>query len=283
MLLPFLHRRTDWAVYLDKEAEGAGGKAEETKPGGEGTGTAVAGGEGAATKPGESKGGKAAAVAGEGEGAAEPGWKDRRIGELTGNWREEQRQNTEAKRQLDVANATIAELRAGKGTEGMLTKAQAEDLANARAVVLAQQMDFNKECDKAVSAGRAEFDDFDARLNSFRQIGGMDPQNAKWANFITAALETGEAHRIIHDLGGDLDQASKIMEMPPLRMVAAMTKLVTVREDTVVTKTPKPLRQTRGSAKAEPTLEDTEMSTDEWMKMRDRDVQAKRKAGLSIQ
>lgn len=285
-------------LYRSPEGEGAGSGGEgegKDKPAGQGDGSAEGKGSGEAAAAGSGEGegesdgksGKGSAKPGD-EGGDNAGWKDRRIGELTATRRQAEQRAAELQQQLEAANRALADARAGK-MDGLIPKDEAVRMAKEQAVALAAQMRFNEQCEATVANGRREFEDFDGRLNALRQVGGLDPNNPKWTNFVTAALETGEAHRILHELGGNLDEASRILDMTPLKMVAAMTKLTAgeggkgAGTGSGVTRAPKPFKPLKGAAAKEPSLEDDNLSTADWIKLREKDVIAKRKEGMTIQ
>jgi hypothetical protein len=102
-----------------------------------------------------------------------------------------------------------------------------------------------------------------------------DPQQANVYNsFLVAAIETGEGARIIHDLGGNLDEAARIMAMSPMRMAVELTKL-SMRQAAPTTSAPRPIRpvgnnrsHNAGINPDDPDRSDG-LSTAEWMRRRE--------------
>lgn len=142
----------------------------------------------------------------------EPGWKDREIARL---------------RAKLAANA-------GKPDDlppppaGSLTEADVERRANERAEQLAAKRIFDQACNETVQAGRTAHPDFDSRLAGLKEL--VDPRDASqvqtYNDFLAAVLETGDqAAEIIYALGGDQDEAARIMTLPPVKLAAALAGL----------------------------------------------------------
>lgn len=160
-----------------------------------------------------------------------PDWRDRRISTLTGQNHEKQRRIAELEAQLATARGTTQPAAPATppappaGGPDFEARVQAE--ASARA--------FSARCDEAANVGNGMFSDFQARVTSLTNVAGINRQPgapndpaavANYNGFLAAALETGEAPRLIHFLGGDQNEASRILSLPPMRMAVELTKLV---------------------------------------------------------
>jgi hypothetical protein len=92
--------------------------------------------------------------------------------------------------------------------------------------------------------------------------------------FLEAALETGEADGIIHRLGGDLNEATRILALPPVKMAMEVGKIGDqLGGGKEPSKAPKPIRPVGSSspttsAKPDDPEHGHEMKIDDWMKAR---------------
>lgn len=134
-------------------------------------------------------------------------------------------------------------------------------------------------------AGRTQYADFDVRVGKLvGLVDGNDPQAvANYNQFLSAALETGEASRLIHSLGGDLDEASRILGLTPIRMAVELTKMA-ARPPSEMSNAPRPLNpvgsqgvNNRATFGPDDPSSDN-LSTEEWMRRRNEQITARRNA-----
>jgi hypothetical protein len=169
--------------------------------------------------------------------------------------------------------------------------AKAEQLANAKADQIAAAREFNAKSNEVVTAGREAYtkEVFDGAVNSLKQlITPEDPSTVqKHYDLIAGLIETGEAPRLIVELGKDLELADKIMNLSPLKMGIELAKLAAAKPEEV-SKAPKPItpigRQSASHVKIEPGDKDRadNLSTAEWMARRQADIMARRAAGERV-
>lgn len=200
------------------------------------------------------------------EEKAKPDWKDRRIAALTAKLREKEQAKPAVK------------------PEGVKPEEQDLDALVESRVQQKVAIDaFNKACADAATAGRETFgaEEFDARLKQFQQVVDPTDQNQVIAynTFLAAAIETGAAPKLIHALGGDLEEAERILSLPPVRMAVELTKLAN-KDVTEVSGAPKPIRPVAsGSGVAHTSISpddasrSDQLSTAEWMKRRNAQVE----------
>jgi hypothetical protein len=98
--------------------------------------------------------------------------------------------------------------------------------------------------------------------------------------FLEAALETGNAEAIIHRLGSDLNLASRILGMSPVKMAMEVGKLADGKT-TDPSKAPKPIRpvgSTSPVTTARPDDPDrgAEMSMEDWIHARSKQAAERR-------
>lgn len=260
-------------VMRGPEDEGAGGGGEAD------VGDAQA--EEATPSEGEGDAGEGESVEGE-EGAAEAEnpapqkqtpWFQRRIDELTKARREAERALEAQNKEVELLRATLAretdpEVRKQIGAE--LTEAQIEEKARQLAAQQAEVTAFNNACNAVYEQGVSTHADFKEVLGNYTSLGGLSQE------FLSAALETEAPHEVIYALGKDLDEAARIMELPPLKKAVAMERLAAkLKKPAPVSKAPAPIKPVGGN-KGGSTPDPEKMSTKEWMAWREKELKAKR-------
>lgn len=192
-------------------------------------------------------------------------WRDRRIAQLTA------RLKTEAPAPK-VEEAPKAD---------MVPAAEVDRLANERAAMLAQRAAFNQQCNDAAAQGRKDFPDFDASVGElFKLVDKSDPNSRqRYDQFLEAALETGEASKIIYSLGRDLNEAARIMDLSPIKRAQELASLAASDAQPVST-LPKPVQPVggRNSGPGEISPDDPvraeKLSSAEWHRRRQAQVDA---------
>jgi len=211
-------------------------------------------------------------------------WKDRRIGELTARTRELRAELERLRAGQPAQNGAASQPRMPNGQYGAMPpdqgeiNRQIEELANIKAA----NQEFNRRCNEVAEVGRRAYPDFDLQVS--RLVGlvdSNDPQGVQGYNaFLNAALETGEASKIIHALGGDLNEASRILSLNPVRMAVELTRMAEkpVRE---LSSAPRPLNPAATNGQAQRTSASPDdpgsdnMSTAEWMRRREEQLQTR--------
>jgi hypothetical protein len=199
-------------------------------------------------------------------------WAEDRVAKLTAQLRETQEK-------LLAAQTSTTQPDAAR-------EAEINALANQRAQELAATAKFNSDCDAAAQIGRKEFPDFEARIGELRRLvtPGDPTSSAAQVALVQAALQTGEAHRVLHRLGGDLNEAARIMALPPMAMAVEIAK-VALRDPVIVDPPlPKPITPVgaRGAPHTEISPDDPErgekLSIADWMARRNAQVEEMWKA-----
>lgn len=188
-------------------------------------------------------------------------WRDRRIAQLTARLREEQAKNAKPPTADPPATAPG------------LTEADVER----RAAELAATQTFNRMCNDAAQAGRQAYPDFDSKVNELRRLVDVnDPASvAAYNSMLAAAIETGEAPRLLHELGSDLNEASRILALPALKMGVELTRLALGGVAPGGTRAPKPITPVRATGAPHTAIDPTDpdrsdaLSTAEWMRRRE--------------
>src|SRR5215472_13236711 len=205
-------------------------------------------------------------------------WRDRRIGELTQRTRELRAELERARAGQAPPNGQHQQPPNPQGyppPDQNLIDAQIQQ----RAEILAANQEFNRRCNEVAEAGRRSYADFDLQVS--RLVGlvdANDPQGIQSYNaFLNAALETGEASKIIHALGGDLNEASRILALNPVRMAVELTRLA-ARPMTELSNAPRPINPASTAVQAQRTSTSPDdpgsdnMSTAEWMRRREEQI-----------
>lgn len=205
-----------------------------------------------------------------------PKWAQARINKLTA----EKHGYASANQQLAEENKSLRALLEKGGTPApteeqkrTMTAAQIEQLANQRAAEMTQVQRFNEQCNAVYEQGTKEFPDFKDVLQVYADLGGLNPV------FVQAAIETGAAHAVLYHLAKDPDRASEILSLQPLKMAVEVAKLagkLTTKVPAPVSNAPEPIKPVKGAAVADKNPE--EMTTQEWMEWREKDLSKRRRA-----
>ena len=213
-------------------------------------------------------------------------WRDRRIGEQQARIRE-LRARIE---QYERSNTSGTPAQGQNGYTGAPPDPlEIERQVQERATAMAAINDFNRRCDEVASAGRTAYPDFDGRVQKLvGLVDGNDPQAvATYNSFLSAAMETGDAARLIHDLGGDLDEASRILSLSPVRMAVELTKRAVQGQErrsgpAPVSGAPRPINPAASAGQgqrhvvAADSPDSDQMPTSEWMRRREEQLAARR-------
>lgn len=196
-------------------------------------------------------------------------WYEKRIDQLTREWRQTQQRAADLERQL--AAQTVVP------PQGTLPEEEIDRRANLRAQQIAAQESFNRTCDTIYDSGVTTHgqQEFDISLNTLKGVcGGILPPQ-----LIEAAAETGRAAEVIFALGQAPDKAMEMLSLPPLKMaarVAAMAAGLGVKPRPV-SKVPEPIvPQVGGRGVAANSVEDPGLSMAEFAKLREKQVAERR-------
>lgn len=160
----------------------------------------------------------------------------------------------------------IEERRKQQGGQ-QLTQEQVDELVNRR---VAQQR-FAEEAQKVYDGGKKDFDDFEQVMNTYKTIGGLQP------TALQAAMELGNAHKILYTLARDPNEAYRVMQLPPAAQAAALAKIsngLGREKGGKVSKAKEPVEAVvDGSGGADnrsdnEKLSDSNLSMDEWTRLR---------------
>ncbi|PZX29466.1 hypothetical protein C7416_104471 [Cupriavidus phytorum] len=185
-------------------------------------------------------------------------WFQKRIGELTREKYEAKRAADEARAEAERYRQALAQGQQGERTEPEFdVEALAEKKANQK---LAEQR-FNDACNKVYATGKSEFQDFDQAVSNLQMVGAN-------RDFLELATTSDAGHKLLHHLGTDLDEAARIMVLPPIQMARELTRLeFKLSQPAVkpVSKAPAPIKPV-GTGGATSTGLSDDLPIDEWMR-----------------
>ena len=197
-------------------------------------------------------------------------WRDRRIAQLTARLRESERRSAGATPSAPPATET----------------AELDALVQARAAELSAAETFTRQCNETAAAGRAAFPDFDTSVVALKSLveGGDQADLVRYNQLLVAAIETGEAPRLLHVLGKDLDEASRLMALSPVKMGIEMARLAAKAPAAEPSGIPRPIRPVSPGSGSHERIDPDDperadrLSTREWMARREAKLAARVRA-----
>lgn len=199
-------------------------------------------------------------------------WKDDRIAKLT-------RDLNEARRAAAAALAPVQK----PGESEADFNARVDAAASAKAAQLAAQADWDRQCNAVADAGRKEFPDFNERLGRIQAtVNGQDPAEvATYNEVISAAIETGQGHKVLYALGADPAEYQRLVKLNPVKRAmeigAISQRLVNDKEPSGA---PKPITPIGSSGehyegiKPDDPTRGMKLPMKEWMKQREEQARA---------
>lgn len=145
---------------------------------------------------------------------------------------------------------------------------QAQEIANRNA--------FDAQVAAEVARGQGAYADFNQVASALQQFGELP------RTFVEAALATGKGADVIYALGKDSLEASRILTLPPVQQAVALAQLAgSVKAPAappVVSNAPAPVTPKVGGGKTTntPSLEDENMSTADWIALREKQLAAQK-------
>lgn len=150
-----------------------------------------------------------------------PAWVERRFAEMTRGRHEAERRADALQRDLDNALA-LAKAGGAKADQNQLPAARQpvsdDELINQRAAQLVEQQAFNKRSNDVYAAGVAEHPDFDQSLKTLGMLGATP-------DFFRSIVDLEDAHKVLHALGSNPDEAARILSLSPLQQGRELERL----------------------------------------------------------
>lgn len=139
---------------------------------------------------------------------------------------------------------------------------------------LAKQNEWKNTTEKIWNEGLSKYGDWAPQLNNMAQILGGIP-----ISLTEAAIESGAPHEVLYHLAKNVDEAARIAILPPTRQAVAIAKLAqNVSAPRKVTSAPPPISpKVQGIGSAPASLDDPNISMEEWARLRNEQAMARRK------
>lgn len=139
---------------------------------------------------------------------------------------------------------------------------------------LAKQQSWKDTTDKIWNEGLQKYGDWAPQLNNMAQIlGGIPP------SLTEAAIESGTPHEVLYHLAKNPDEAARIALLPPTRQAVAVAKLAQgMNAPRRVSAAPPPISpKVNGSGTVAASLDDPNISMEEWARLRNEQTSRRRR------
>lgn len=190
-----------------------------------------------------------------------------RIGQLT-------RQKRELEERLQAMEAPQQQYYGQQEAPAGVDPKQIQMEIYRQAQELAKQNEWKNTTEKIWNEGLAKYGDWAPQLNNMAQILGGIP-----VTLTEAAIESGSPHEVLYHLAKNPDEAARIALLPPTRQAVAVAKLAqNVNAPRRVTAAPPPISpKVQGIGSAPASLDDPNISMEEWARLRNEQAMARRK------
>lgn len=190
-----------------------------------------------------------------------------RIGQLT-------RQKRELEERLQAMEAPQQQYYEAPQGAGGVDPKQIQMEIYRQAHELAKQNEWKNTTEKIWNEGLSKYGDWAPQLNNMAQILGGIP-----TTLTEAAIESGAPHEVLYHLAKNVDEAARIALLPPTRQAVAVAKLAqNVSAPRKVTSAPPPISpKVQGIGSAPASLDDPNISMEEWARLRNEQAMARRK------
>jgi hypothetical protein len=190
-----------------------------------------------------------------------------RIGQLT-------RQKRELEERLQAMEAPQQQYYDAPQNAGGVDPKQIQMEIYRQAQELAKQNEWKNTTEKIWNEGLNKYGDWAPQLNNMAQILGGIP-----TTLTEAAIESGNPHEVLYHLAKNPDEAARIALLPPTRQAVAVAKLAqNVSAPRKVTSAPPPISpKVQGIGSAPASLDDPNISMEEWARLRNEQVMNRRR------
>jgi len=185
-------------------------------------------------------------------------------------------QLTRQKRELEERLAQVAayqQPQAPEGNEGLDPRVVQLEIQR-QAQEIARNQSWKETTDRVWSEGLNKYGDWAPQLNNMAQLLGGIPQT-----LTEAAIETGTPHEVLYHLAKNPDEAARIVMLPPMKQAVAIAKLAqTMNAPKRVSSAPPPVTpKVQGIGSAVASLDDPNISMEEWARLRNEQIKSRRK------
>jgi hypothetical protein len=133
----------------------------------------------------------------------------------------ENREKWEARREADLWRNRVQEYERQQHQQG-LPQNEAVERAKQELRLEQQQTDFNRQCNEVYRKGQAEYADFDDAVKSLNATGWGNRPDA-----LAMLTSLPDAHRVYRELAGNLDNAGRMLNLPPTQMAMELARMAT--------------------------------------------------------
>jgi hypothetical protein len=133
----------------------------------------------------------------------------------------ENREKWEARREADLLRQRVAEYERAQPQPGQ-PASDAEERAYQRLAAEQRQQDFNRQCNEVYRKGQAEYQDFDEAVRALNATGWGNRPDA-----LMALTSMPDAHKVYRELASNLDNAGRILQLPPMQMAMELARMAT--------------------------------------------------------
>lgn len=151
-----------------------------------------------------------------------PAWVEKRFAEMTRSRHEAERRAEAAERDRDNALA-LANAKLGEGEQHQAPARQSAPVNDDQriqqaAAELVKTQRFTERANEVYAAGVADHSDFDDSLRNLQML-GASPE------FFQSIVDLEDAHKVLHALGSNPEEASRILALPPLKQGRELERL----------------------------------------------------------
>lgn len=208
------------------------------------------------------------------------------------DWRDGEIAKLRAQLERERAKPAIAAAPTAPAQRSGESDAAFDARVTARAQQIAEAQRFNQQCEAAAASGRSAFGgDFDARIGQIasKLIDRNDPGSvARYNQFLLDAFDAADndpakVAKVMYELGGNLDEAYRVINLSSVKRGAELAKLGSATP-TSVSGAPKPITPigSRGERHESVSASDPgradQLSTANWMERRNAEVAAREAA-----
>lgn len=162
-----------------------------------------------------------------------PEWVQRRFAEMTRSRHDAQREADEAKAQAETYRRLLEATQRGEQVEpnqqpGAKPAVNDEDRIQQAAQRLNAEQSFNTRCNSVFETGKAELPGFEEAVKNLGMVGVTNA-------FLADVVGLDDAHKVLHALGSNPDEAIRILALPPLQQGRELERIAS-KAPTRVTK-----------------------------------------------
>lgn len=198
-----------------------------------------------------------------------PAWVERRFSEMTKAKYEAQREAETARAEAETYRRLLEATQRGETPDPAKPQAQAPVNDEARiqqaARKIAETQTFNDRCNSVFETGKTEFSDFEASVKNLGMAGVTQ-------EFIASVVSLDDAHKVIHALGSNPEEAMRILALPVLQQGRELERLASKPAPKAaskpVSKAPEPIQNTTSASGTTGGKALEAMSIDEFMAAR---------------